>query len=169
MNEKWKCIPEYPSYEVSNLGRVRRLTGCNRAPANSEPLQVPDENGYLRVALFKDGKRRYVLAHRLVAKAFLPNPLGLPTVNHVKEPKTNNAASNLEWASYTRQMRHAQSEGLRKVKGYTFRKGAAKPWIAQIETGGRKNRKCKKLGAFVTEIEARAAYLVAVEKQGVIQ
>ena len=37
--------------------------------------------------------------HRLVAKAFIPNPQGLETVNHKDEVKTNNVASNLEWMS----------------------------------------------------------------------
>jgi hypothetical protein len=59
-------------------------------------------------------------------------------------------------------MRHALQTGLKKAKGYTCQAGR---YVAQIETGGRKNRKCKKLGSFATEHEARAAYLAAVQKQ----
>ena len=55
--------------------------------------------GYLQISLCKDGHKKRKLVHRLVAEAFIPNPLGLETVNHMDEVKTNNVASNLEWMS----------------------------------------------------------------------
>lgn len=53
--------------------------------------------GRLRVGLIKDGVRQTYLIHRLVGEAFLPNPLGLPQLNHKDEDPTNNRVSNLEW------------------------------------------------------------------------
>ena len=53
--------------------------------------------GYLEVSLYKDGKQKKYLIHRLVAEAYLPNPEGLPQVNHRDENKENNALPNLEW------------------------------------------------------------------------
>lgn len=53
--------------------------------------------GYLQVQLFKEGKGKMMLVHRLVANAFIPNPNSFETVNHRDEVKTNNAVSNLEW------------------------------------------------------------------------
>lgn len=51
----------------------------------------------MQVVLYKDGKRKGLFVHRLVAEAFIPNPLGLETVNHRDENKLNNAVANLDW------------------------------------------------------------------------
>lgn len=58
-----------------------------------------DRYGYEKVALWKGDKAHTRTVHRLVAQAFVPNPNNLPTVNHINEIKTDNRASNLEWAS----------------------------------------------------------------------
>ena len=56
-----------------------------------------EKNGYLRVNLYKDGKMKRHLIHRLVAMAYIPNPENLPEINHKDENKTNNCLQNLEW------------------------------------------------------------------------
>lgn len=94
--EQWKAIAGYDGqYEVSNLGRVRSLK------SGKEKILRPNKNnnGYLLVYPYKDGKTRGLLIHRLVAEAFIPNPQGLETVNHKDEVKTNNSVDNLEWMS----------------------------------------------------------------------
>lgn len=60
----------------------------------------PYNNGYLCVALCKDGKRKTVSVHRLVAMAYLKNENNYTDVNHKDEDKTNNAITNLEWCSH---------------------------------------------------------------------
>lgn len=55
--------------------------------------------GYFKVCLCKDKIRKQVLIHRLVAEAFIPNPLNLPQINHIDENKQNNCAENLEWCN----------------------------------------------------------------------
>ena len=49
------------------------------------------------VSLSKGGVARNFLAHRLVAQAFIPNPLGLETVDHIDNDPANNLANNLQW------------------------------------------------------------------------
>lgn len=94
MKEIWKDIKGYEGiYQVSDLGRVRSLKfGKERILVGRK-----DSDGYLRVGLCKDGKEKTCRVHRLVAEAFIPNPDGLPQVNHKDERKSNNVASNLEW------------------------------------------------------------------------
>ena len=56
-------------------------------------------HGYLTVSLHKDGNKKTQKIHRLVANAYLPNPSGLPEVNHIDENRANNNISNLEWVT----------------------------------------------------------------------
>lgn len=97
--EQWKPIDGFEGfYAVSNLGRVKSL---GNDKSRKEKIMKPqkDRNGYLLVGLCRNGKYKHFLVHRLVAIAFLPNPEGLPEVNHKDEDKTNNCVNNLEWAS----------------------------------------------------------------------
>jgi len=52
------------------------------------------------VNLSKDGKGLNKTVHRLVAKAFIPNPEGLPEIDHIDGDKTNNVVENLQWISH---------------------------------------------------------------------
>ena len=99
--EIWKDIIGYEGlYQVSSLGRVRSLDryderNCFRKGKVLSPGIKPD--GYLVVVLSCNGKHKTIKVHRLVAQAFIPNPDGLPQVNHKNEDKSNNRVENLEW------------------------------------------------------------------------
>lgn len=100
MKEHWKPIADFEAYEVSDLGRVRR-----RLPGNSSQAVVgrllrprPTPRGYLQVTLYGNTKPCMLYVHRLVAQAFLPNPKGLPEVNH-KGRLSDCRVIKLEWLS----------------------------------------------------------------------
>lgn len=119
MMEEWRIVKEFPKYEVSNLGRVRQIR-------NSKLIFQKDHTqGYKQVTLYSGGKAHYRYVHRLVARAFIPNPSGLPFVNHKDECRTHNWVDNLEWctpeynANYgTCRYRMAKKKS-QKVKQYT--------------------------------------------------
>lgn len=104
MTEVWKRIRGY-DYAVSNIGRIKSIERVitmrnGQSRTIKETIKKPDLiRGYLVVDLYKDCKRRNFPIHRLVAKAFIPNPENLPQVNHKDEDKTNNRAENLEWCT----------------------------------------------------------------------
>lgn len=89
-NEIWKDAPGFPGYQVSNAGRVRSFYR----------VLAPDSvKGYYRVRLYRNSRVYRIFIHRLVAMAFVPNPDGLPQINHKNEIKTDNRAENLEWCT----------------------------------------------------------------------
>ena len=94
MKEIWKTINGFNNYQISSLGRVRSITTGKVLNGTA------DENGYLKVRLYKAGKGYTINIHRLVAKNFIPNPENYPCINHRDEVKTNNSIENLEWCSY---------------------------------------------------------------------
>lgn len=101
MIEEWRPIKDFEGmYEVSNTGKVR---GLDRVLRNGhiwigkELAHSIKYDGYHKVTLMKDNKSYYYSVHRLVAEAFIPNPLGLPQVNHKDEDPANNNVDNLEW------------------------------------------------------------------------
>lgn len=107
MNEIWKDIEGYEGiYQVSSLGRVRSLDRIVMVYRQGQHIRkIPGKMkkphlsniGYYSVNLSKDNRPKFMLVHRLVAAAFIPNPYNLPEVNHKDENKLNNMVENLEW------------------------------------------------------------------------
>lgn len=97
--EYWKPVTGYEGlYQINENGEVASLNYQGRG---YRKLLKPVHIGkYLRVQLWKNGIGRYFFVHRLVAKAFIPNPLNFPIINHKDENPENNKATNLEWCSY---------------------------------------------------------------------
>ena len=91
MKELWQPVKGYEGlYEVSDQGRVRRAT-------TKRLLKPRIQSGYSIFTLYKNSKRFGTGVHRLVALAFIPNPLELETVDHIDNDPANNHVSNLQW------------------------------------------------------------------------
>lgn len=101
--EEWKDIRGYEGfYRVSNFGRILsldRLTRKRRFIRSRVREHGSDGGGYPKVELARDGRIETALIHRLVADAFVPNPLNLPVVHHRDENRLNSRADNLEWVT----------------------------------------------------------------------
>lgn len=92
--EQWKDIEGYEGlYQVSSEGRVMNVRN------GKLKIFYYGTGGYKRVMLWKGNKSKNYPVHRLVAKAFIPNPDNLPQVNHKDECHTNNVVENLEWCT----------------------------------------------------------------------
>ena len=107
MKEMWRSIKGYEGlYEISNKGRVKSLARYYKAFGYrkiiiEEKIMSPVESpqGYYQIGLSKEGAKKHVQIHRLVAQAFIPNPQSLPFINHKDENKKNNCVDNLEWCT----------------------------------------------------------------------
>ena len=96
MNEIYKDIQGYEGkYQISNLGNVYSLI-TNKI---LKPRLTLD--GYYQVDLCKNGVKKHLYIHRLVAQSFLDNPKNYKIVNHKDENSMNNIVSNLEWCNST--------------------------------------------------------------------
>ena len=106
--EEWRDVEGYDGdYKVSNFGRVKSLKR-----GKVKILKPMLQGDYIYVYLCKDGKETSITIHRLVAKAFVPNPEGKPEVNHIDGNKLNNCAENFEWTTHSENLRHAIDTGL---------------------------------------------------------
>ena len=119
-------------YLASNKGRFRRIMH-RKNPTNKlvKPFIHEDGEGYVQVATSYLGKPVAHLAHRVVAMAFIPNPLNLPEVNHKDGNKSNNCVENLEWCTSLENVRESWRMGLSKPqKGVAH--GGAKLTESQV-------------------------------------
>lgn len=102
-------------YQVSNMGRFRR--------SKTKRLIKPYKKkcgGYYGVKTYINGKVKNHKIHRLVAMAFIENPLNKSQVNHIDGDKSNNQVSNLEWTTCLENLYHAALNGLRKSKLHCY-------------------------------------------------
>ena len=93
MSVEWRKVEGYENYSVSDTGLVRsERTGKYLAFSK-------DRYGYLHTSLSKNGIIKQFGVHRVVAKAFIPNPNNLDTVDHINGIKEDNRVVNLQWLS----------------------------------------------------------------------
>lgn len=92
---KWLTIKQFPNYQISDHGAVRRIDTHKELAQNTKRGKHP----YKRVHLSHKGVAKYVLVHRLVLEAFVgPCPDGMQTL-HADDNPANNCLSNLSWGT----------------------------------------------------------------------
>lgn len=123
--EKWQPIPGYEGYyEASNLGRIRTVIDHPKGRSLSGTVMKLSlhRNGYLNVGLHRDGVRKVVGVHRLVAAAFHGAPSSGMVARHIDGVRTNNKPSNLEWGLHSDNMRDAVRHGTHYSHGRSLDK-----------------------------------------------
>lgn len=105
IEEIWKDVVGYEGlYQVSNLGRVKSVQRHYKinggiALRREKILKEKTSFKYKRVGLWKDSSQKFLLVHRIVATAFIPNLNNYPEINHKDENPENNCVDNLEWCT----------------------------------------------------------------------
>lgn len=131
--EEWKWIDGFEGiYEISTLGRIFSHIGARNPKNQFRPgFRNPQiiSHGYKMVWLYKSGKRIHRLVHQLVCEAFIGARHPNTVVNHKNGVKHDNRLSNLEYCSYSDNVRHAIKNGLQIMK-----KGS-ECWSAKLDDG----------------------------------
>lgn len=151
--EVWKPIEGFEGlYSISNLGRVKSYYDWNgRERIKKEHfingwLQKPQKNRkYCRRSIRlvnKDGEGHEYKVHRLVAKAFVPNPNNYTVVNHLDFNPLNNRADNLEWTTDRGNFEYSYKAGRHE----RFTKEEIEKIIGLYEQSGNMSFVAKRLG-----------------------
>jgi hypothetical protein len=152
MEEIWKTIEGFESYQVSNLGNVKSFYKSKNGILLS---LFESNNNYLSVTLRGVNKNvKQFSIHALVANAFVENPNNKPCIDHIDQNKHNNCADNLRWATKSNNaMNVPKRGGSSKYKGVYWNKSRNK-WQSKIQV----MYQTIHLGRFDTEEEAGRAY-----------
>lgn len=125
--EEWRPIVGFEGlYEVSSLGRIKALSKTVTRKSISYKLKEkilkpqPSGNGYLKICLHNNGRKKFLFVHRLVAEAFLPNPKNKPCIDHINTIRDDNRVNNLKWCTQKENCNnpitvHKMSESTKKV------------------------------------------------------
>lgn len=121
MEESWIDIKNYEGiYQISDLGRVRGLdrevfSGDGRTFVKGKIIsQFPDGDGYKKVHLNKDGRRKGFKVHRLVLSHFKPGFDHLHA-DHLNSIRHDNRLVNLEWVTQRENNKRAYSRRIEPI------------------------------------------------------
>ncbi len=111
--DEWRPVPDWPEYEVSRSGQIRRVRPAFGAVVGR--ILKPTRNattGYVSVMLSRPAENKRTDIHRLVAAAFHgPQPSSIHLVAHNDGVRTNNHADNLRWATQRENLSDCRAHG----------------------------------------------------------
>ena len=147
-------------YEVSNLGRVRRIKFINgkyNFDKIKECKQTLNTWGYMTVNLSKNGKSNTKRVHRLVAIAFLGE--SNLQIDHIDGNKQNNCVENLEYVTPKENTQRAWKNGL--AKNTKYQREVAK----RVMTERWKNNNHRTINGTKRTLEEKKAYQKKYQKE----
>jgi len=145
-------VKGYPNYSISDYGMLKTEDRWVENRHNIVKGKIKAKwictRGYVHYGLCIDGKQKRIMAHRLVAVAFIPNPNNYPEVNHINGIKDDNYKGNLEWCTHRMNTDHAMKMGLNP-------KGSKNGFSKMTEELVFEMRKVHKSGVSIAEIHRR--------------
>ena len=109
--DNFRIIPEFPRYAASENKEIIEISTGKKVNKDGDYV------GYPSISLFSDyfGKLVTRNIHILIALTWIDNDdyKSRLLVNHIDGDKSNYAANNLEWVSYSENLIHAYKAGLR--------------------------------------------------------
>lgn len=122
-----KAVPGYEDeyyLDPQSMQVINKKTGRALKPRS-------DGAGYAEVQLWKRNKGTHKTLHRLFAEAYIPNPQGLPNINHKDENTMNYSLDNLEWCDQSYNQTYGTANERRSSKISAALRGKPKPWVSE--------------------------------------
>ena len=157
MEEIWKEIKGYPNYMVSNFGRVKSLNYNHTSKEKMLKVSM-NGNGYLRVLLCNNGKRKHMTVHRIVAETFIPNPDNKPCIDHINTIKDDNRMENLIWCTTKENCNNL----LTLNKKSESRKGEKHHFYGKQLSEGHRKKISEKLSKTIKQIDIATNEIIAI-------
>lgn len=104
-------------------------------------IRKPPKTGYFRIPF----RGRMYYGHRMVAKAWVPNPKELLEINHKDGNKLNNSPKNLEWTTRKENIQHSIKLGLKPVGNRAWNARLSTQAVMEIRQRRKQGEKCTKL------------------------
>lgn len=164
--EEWRPVVDFEAqYEISNIGRVRRISGHTAGRIIAISKKAENNSLYPQVNLWKDGRIRRRAVHLLVAAAFLGPTPASTEVNHIDGDKWNPAVTNLEFLTRSENVLHAFDKGLQPSGENHYAAKLSSDDIAEIRRAGYSHRRrdgtVKSLAAHYGVTHSHISYILS--------
>ena len=139
-------IDGFERYSLYEDGRVESFV------RNKPQMLKPqfDKDGYIIYTVSNSITRKHkkFKCHRLIAMAFIENPMNLDIVNHKDGDKTNNSIGNLEWCTNSENIKQ-------KYDALTKNYEILKEQKESLKNNFEQNNKVKELSSYVDSIKEK--------------